>query len=199
MSYISLIVPAFHLNTKDMEEINKYLCSQFNFTSDKYKLIEIKDDNQKQEIHYGIAFNESNLSLQKIDQLIYQRNCILNLSNKAFECLELISKKINDIEYIINSVKEDNIKLNNKFNQKKIGEEEEKNNEIINSIKEKEKRKIDFSEKSLKKIKIEFNNMIEEIKLLNMKVNNKKYIQKDKIVNILKNDKLENNDEIIYH
>ena len=198
MSYISLIVPAFHLNTKDMEEINKYLCSQFNFTSDKYKLIEIKDDNQKQEIHYGIAFNESNLSLQKIDQLIYQRNCILNLSNKAFECLELISKKINDIEYIINSVKEDNIKLNNKFNQKKIGEEEEKNNEIINSIKEKEKRKIDFSEKSLKKIKIEFNNMIEEIKLLNMKVN-KKYIQKDKIVNILKNDKLENNDEIIYH
>ena len=51
MSYISLIVPAFHLNTKDMEEINKYLCSQFNFTSDKYKLIEIKDDNQKQEIH----------------------------------------------------------------------------------------------------------------------------------------------------
>lgn len=199
MSYISLIVPAFHLNTKDMEEINKYLCSQFNFTSDKYKLIEIKDDNQKQEIHYGIAFNESNLSLQKIDQLIYQRNCILNLSNKAFECLELISKKINDIEYIINSVKEDNIKLNNKFNQKKIGEEEEKNNEIINSIKEKEKRKIDFSEKSLKKIKIEFNNMIEEMKLLNMKVNNKKYIQKDKIVNILKNDKLENNDEIIYH
>ena len=162
-------------------------------------MIEIKDDNQKQEIHYGIAFNESNLSLQKIDQLIYQRNCILNLSNKAFECLELISKKINDIEYIINSVKEDNIKLNNKFNQKKIGEEEEKNNEIRKSIKEKEKRKIDFSEKSLKKIKIEFNNMIEEIKLLNMKVNNKIYIQKDKIVNILKNDKLENNDEIIYH
>jgi hypothetical protein len=199
MSYISLIVPAFHLNTKDMEEINKYLCSQFNFTSDKYKLIEIKDDNQKQEIHYGIVFNESNLSLQKIDQLIYQRNCIQNLCYKAFECLELISKKINDIEFIINSVKEDNINLNNKFNQKKIGEEEEKNNEIINSIKEKEKRKIDFSEKSLKKIKIEFNNMIEEIKLLNMKVNNKKYIQKDKIVNILKNDKLENNDEIIYH
>ena len=96
-------------------------------------------------------------------------------------------------------MKEDNINLNNKFNQKKIGEEEEKNNEIINSIKEKEKRKIDFSEKSLKKIKIEFNNMIEEMKLLNMKVNNKKYIQKDKIVNILKNDKMENNDELIYH
>lgn len=199
MSYISLIVPAFHINTNDMSEINKYLCSQFNFTSDKYKLIEIKDDNQKQEIHYGIVFNESNLSLQKIDQLIYQRNCIQNLSNKAIECLELISKKINDIEYIINSVKEDNINLNNKFNQKKIGGEEEKNNEIINNIKEKEKRKIDFSETSLKKIKIEFNNMIEEIKLLNMKVNNKKYIQKDKIVNIMKNEKMENNDEIIYH
>ena len=197
MSYISLIVPAFHLNTNDMNDINKYLCSQFNFTSDKYTLIKIKDDNQKQEIHYGIAFNESNLSLQKIDQLIYQRNCNQNLSNKAFECLELISKKINDIEYIINSVKEDNINLNNKFNQKKLGEEE-KNNDIINNIKEKEKRKIDFSEKSLKKIKIEFNNMIEEIKLLNMKVN-KKYIQKDKIVNILKNEKIENSDEIVYH
>jgi len=199
MSYISLIVPAFHINTKDMNDINKYLCSQFNFTSDKYKLIEIKDDNQKQEIHYGIVFNESNLSLQKIDQLIYQRNCIQNLSNKAFECLELISKKINDIEYIINSVKEDNINLSNRFSLNKIEGEEEKNNDIINNIKEKEKRKIDFSEKSIKKIKIEFNNMIEEIKLLNMKVNNKKYIQKDKIVNILKSEKMENNDEIIYH
>ena len=55
------------------------------FTSDKYKLIEIKDDNQKQEIHYGIVFNESNLSLQKIDQLIYN---YYELSNDEIMLIE---------------------------------------------------------------------------------------------------------------
>ena len=172
MSYISIIVPAFHLNSTDINEINKYCCSQFKTSKENFNLIEIKNDNYKDIINYGIIFNESNLSLQSIEQLIYERNCIQNLTDKAFESLQLTSKKINDLENIINSIKE------GKYF--KIKKEEEKNNNFIDIIKEKEKQQIKYCEKSLNKIKIEFKNMVEEIESMNIKTNNnKKYKQKN--------------------
>ncbi len=101
MSYISLIVPAFHINKKDPNEIQKYCCSQFNTSKDNLNLIEFKKDKFEDKTHYGIIFNESNLSLNKIEQLIYERNCFQNLSDKTYESLELITKKIEDLEYLI--------------------------------------------------------------------------------------------------
>ena len=172
MAYISIIVPAFHLNSIDINEINKYCCSQFKTSKENFNLIEIKKDNYKDIINYGIIFKKSNLSLQSIEQLIYERNCIQNLSDKAFESLQLTSKKLNDLENLINSKKEEKyIKIKN--------EEEEKNNNFIDIIKEKEKQQIKYCEKSLNKIKIEFKNMVEEIESMNKKANNKKYIQKN--------------------
>ena len=107
MSYISIIVPAFHLNTTDKNDIYNYCCTQFNITQDNFSLIEIKSEKLKDNINYGIIFNESNLSLNKIEQLIYERNCIQNLSEKAFESLQLLSKKISNLENIINNLREE--------------------------------------------------------------------------------------------
>ena len=171
MSYISIMVPAFHLNTTDINEINKYCCSQFKTSKENFNLIEIQNDNYKDIINYSIIFNESSLSLQSIEQLIYKRNCLQNLTNKAFESLQLTSKKINELEHLINSINE------GKFTKNKI--EEEKNNNFMDIIKEKEKQHIEYCEKSLNKIKIEFKNMVEEIESMNKKTNNKKYIQKN--------------------
>jgi len=179
MSYISIIVPAFHLNTIDINEINNYCCSQFNISPDKFHLIEFKNNKYKDKINYGIIFKESNLSLQTIEQLIYERNCIQNLSEKVFESLQLNSKKINDLEYLINSRKDLMHNLEKKFYQKNLDKEEEKNNNILDALKDNEKRKIEYSEKAINKIKIEFKNMVDELDLLNKKINNKKYIQKD--------------------
>ena len=114
MSYISLIVPAFYINKKDPNEINKYCCSQFNTSKDNFNLIELKNDKFKDKTHYGIIFNESNLNLNKIEQLIYERNCFQNLSDKAFESLQLITKKIKDLEYLINLLKEEGKSLEKK-------------------------------------------------------------------------------------
>ena len=175
MSFISIIVPAFHLNTNNINEINKYCCSQFNINIDNFNLIEIKNNDLIDKIHYGIIFNESNLSLNKIEQLIYQRNCIQNLSDKVFESLQLITKKLNDLENLINSIKEQRKNLENKL-YIKIYKEEEKNNDFI-----KEKRKIEYSEKAINEIKLEFKNAVEEIKSLNIKSNDKNYIQKNNI------------------
>ena len=194
MSYISIIVPAFHLNTSDKNEIINYCCSQFNVSQENFSLIQINNDNinysysAKENNHYGVIFNESNLSLHKIEQLIYERNCIQNLSEKAFENLQLLSKKIIELEKTINTIKES--KNNNGdmctkpvINSIKIGD----NNNCIKDEEKNENNKIEYSKKNIKKINIEYKNMIDDIELLN---NNKikKYIQKDIILDKLKDE-----------
>ena len=179
MSYISFILPAFHLNTIDKDEINKFCCRQFNISKENFKLLEIKDEKFNDKINYGIIFNKSNLSLQTIEQLIYERNCIQNLSDKAFESLQLITQKLNDLEYLINSLKEEGKNVEKKLYKKKFVEEEKNNN--LMDLKTEKERHIDYSEKALKKIKIEFKNMV-GMEPLNKKVNNKKFMQKDIII-----------------
>ena len=185
MSYISLIVPAFSINTVELNEIIKHCCTQFNTSKDNFNLIELKNNNNNllnDKYHYGIIFKESNLSLQKIEQLIYERNCIQNLSDKAFESLQLIKQKLNDLEIFVNTLKEEGKNLEKKIYNKKYVEEE-KNNNLIEKQKEKE-RQIDFSEKTLQKIKLEFQKFV-EIESLSKKeknINNNKYIQKKDII-----------------
>ena len=196
MSYISIIVPAFHLNTTDKSDIYNYCCSQFNITQDNFSLIEINNDKQNDNINYGIIFNESNLSLNKIEQLIYERNCIQNLSEKAFESLQLLSKKISDLENIINNIREEQKNREKEYN-KEISKMENMSN--AHNVSEKnENNKIEYSEKSINKIKMEFQNVVDDIELLNS--NDKgKYIQKDIILNITnkeEKDKIQYTDEI---
>ena len=205
MSYISIIVPAFHLNTTDKNDICNYCCSQFNITQDNFSLIEFSNDQLKDNINYGIIFNESNLSLHKIEQLIYERNCIQNLSEKAFESLQLLSKKISDLENIINNIREDKKNIENK-NNKEILKIENVNNANNNNTGEKIENNnieltndIELSEKSINKIKQEFKNVADDIELLNS--NNKGiYIQKDIVFGNNpkeEKDKIQQRDEIL--
>ena len=198
MSYISIIVPAFHINTINKNDIYNYCCSQFNISLDNFTLIEINDDKLKDNFHYGIIFEESNLSLHKIEQLIYERNCIQNLSEKAFESLQLLSKKISDLENVINNIREENYKKEEKINSQIGNIEKEDINTNNNIIKGKiDNNKIEYSEKSINKIKKEFKNMVEDIELLNTNYNNNgKYIKKNIILDTTikeENDKKQNN------
>ena len=187
MSYISIIVPAFHLNTTDKSDIYNYCCSQFNITQDNFSLIEINNDKHNDNINYGIIFNESNLSLNKIEQLIYERNCIQNLSEKAFESLQLLSKKISDLENIINNIREEQKNIDKEYNKEISKMENMSNNNDSKII---ENNKIEYSEKSINKIKMEFQNVVDDIELLNS--NDKgKYITHNE-----EKDKIQNHDEI---
>ncbi len=183
MSYISIIVPAFHLNTTDKNDICNYCCSQFNITQDNFSLIEFSNEQLKDNINYGIIFNESNLSLHKIEQLIYERNCIQNLSEKAFESLQLLSKKISDLENIINNIREEKKNCEKKYNKEilKIENMSNSNNNTDENFENNNTQltnNIELTEKSISKIKQEFKNVADDIELLNS--NNKAiYIQKD--------------------
>ena len=205
MSYISIIVPAFHLNTTDKNDICNYCCSQFNITQDNFSLIEFSNDQLKDNINYGIIFNESNLSLHKIEQLIYERNCIQNLSEKAFESLQLLSKKISDLENIINNIREEKKNIENKNNKEILKIENVSNADNNNTVEKIENNNIELtndielSEKSINKIKQEFKNVADDIELLNS--NNKGiYIQKDIVFGNNpkeEKDKIQQRDEIL--
>ena len=205
MSYISIIVPAFHLNTTDKNDIFNYCCSQFNITQDNFSLIEFTNDQFKDNINYGIIFNESNLSLHKIEQLIYERNCIQNLSEKAFESLQLLSKKISDLENTINNIREEKKNCEKKYNKEILKIENMSNSSNNNTDENFENNNIqlnsniELTEKSISKIKQEFKNVADDIELLNS--NNKAiYIQKDIVFDNNqkeKKDKTPQRDEIL--
>ena len=175
MSYISLLLPAFHLCTTDINEITKQCSLQFNLSQDKFELLEIK--NNSAQINYGIKFNESYLSLSSIEELIYQKNCMQSLSEKVFESLYSMNQKLNEA---INSFKKDIINDNNKLKELLSKQIDYSDNFRLNT------------EKTLNKIKDEFKNIVQELESLKNKSNSK-----DDFNNNLKFKNIENSLDII--
>ena len=163
MSYISLLLPAFHLNTTDINDIIKQCSIQFNLSSNKFELLEINDKTNK--INYAIKFNDSSFSLRSIEELIYQRNCMQSLSQKTFDSLQLMTHKLNEF---INTFKEN-------------GNSEEIKKELINDnikLKELLMSQIEYSDNfrinteiTLNRIKDEFKTMVIELQTLKKKSN----------------------------
>ena len=163
MSYISILLPAFHLNTIDINEIIKQCSIQFNLPSDKFEIIEITDKTSN--INYCIKFYESCLSLSSIDDLIYQRNCMQSLSEKVFESLKSMTKKLNEL---INSFKENG---NSEEFKKDLMNDNIKLRELLLS-------QIEYSDnfrvntaKTLNRIKDEFRTMVKELETFKKKSN----------------------------
>ena len=156
MSYISLLLPAFHLCTTDINEISKQCSLQFNLPQDKFELLEIK--NNTSQINYGVKFNESYLSLSSIEDLIYQKNCMQSLSEKVFESLHSMNQKLNEV---INSFKNDIVNDNQKLKELLSKQIDYSDNFRLNT------------EKTLNKIKDEFKNIVQELETLKNKSNSK--------------------------
>ena len=165
MSYISLLLPAFHFNTTDISEITKQCSLQFDLTPDKFELIEIND--KTSQINYGIKFNESFLSLSSIEDLIYQKDCMQTLSEKAFESLQSMSKKLNDI---INSFKENG--NNEEFKKDLMSDNIKLKELLVSQIEYSDNFRIN-TEKTLNRIKEEFKTIVQELETLKKKSNNK--------------------------
>ena len=165
MSYISLLLPAFHFNTTDISEITKQCSLQFDLAPDKFELIEIND--KTSQINYGIKFNESFLSLSSIEDLIYQKDCMQTLSEKAFESLQSMSKKLNDI---INSFKDNG--NNEEFKKDLMSDNIKLKELLVSQIEYSDNFRIN-TEKTLNRIKEEFKTIVQELETLKKKSNNK--------------------------
>lgn len=166
MSYISLLLPAFHFNSIDKNEIKKLCSIQFNIKEENFELIDINDKTTN--INYVVKFNKSILSLDSIENLIYQRDCNKSFSDKTFESLKLMMDKLSDLQNQIKSYKEKNT-------------EEIKNNLLNDNLKLREllQNQIEVSEnfrlsteKTLNKIKEDFEMMVKELE--NMRKNSQK-------------------------
>ena len=165
MSYISPLLPAFHLNSTDINDITKQCSIQFNLTSDKFELLEINDKTNNN--NYALKFIESSLSLSSLEDLIYQRNCMQSLSEKTFESLQLMNRRLNEL---INTFKENG---NSEDIKKDLMNDNIKLKELLES-------QIEYSdnfrvntEKTLNRIKDEFRTMVAELEILKKKTNSK--------------------------
>ena len=160
MSYISILVPAFHFNTFDTSEIISLCSTQFETSSTNFDLIEFKDKSSDNK-NFALKFNESFLSLNSIEDLIYQRDCIKSLNEKIFESLKLMTQKLSDLENQIKSFNENG--NNNEDIRKDLVNDNMKLRDLLAS-------QIEYSdnfrmntEKTLNKIKEEFQTMVKEL------------------------------------
>ena len=165
MSYISILLPAFHLNTTDISEISKQCSIQFGLSPDKFDVLEIFD--KSPQINYGIKFNESYLSLSSIEDLIYQKDCMQTLSEKAFESLHSMSQKLNEI---VNSFKENG--NNEEFKKDLMNDNIKLKELLVSQIEYSDNFRVN-TEKTLNRIKEEFKTIVQELETLKKKSNNK--------------------------
>ena len=165
MSYISLLLPAFHLNTIDISEITKQCSIQFDLAPEKFEVLEIND--KTSQMNYGIKFNESYLSLSSIEDLIYQKNCMQSLSEKAFESLISMSKKLNEI---LNSFKENG--NSQEFRKDLLNDNIKLKELLVSQIEYSDNFRIN-TEKTLNRIKDEFKTIVNELETLKKKSSNK--------------------------
>ena len=163
MSYISLLLPTFHLNTIDINDIIKQCSIQFNLTPDEFEVLEINDKTNN--INYGIKLNESSLSLSSIEDLIYQRNCMQSLSEKVFESLQLMTKRLNEL---INSFKENG--NSEEFKKDLMNDNIKLRELLVSQIEYSDNFRIN-TEKTLNRIKDEFRTMVKELETLKKKSN----------------------------
>ena len=168
MSYISILLPAFHFNSTNKNEIIKLCSSQFNISEDKFELYDFNDNTNHN--NYIIKFKESLLSLNSIEELIYQRECVKSISEKTFESLKIMTEKLSELE---NQVKSFNEKSNN---------EEIKKNLMDDNIKLREMLKVEIehsenfranTEKTLNKIREQFATIVKELEAMRKKTNDK--------------------------
>ena len=163
MSYISLLLPAFHLNTTDINDIKKYCSNQFNLTTDKFELLQITDKTNN--INYALKFFQSSLSLKLIEDLLYLRNCIQSLNEKTFESLKYMTKKLNEL---INSFKENG--NSEEFKKDLMNDNIKLRELLISQIEYSDNFRIN-TEKTLNRIKDEFRTMVKELETLKRKSN----------------------------
>ena len=186
MSYISILLPAFHLNTTDISEISKQCSIQFCLSPDKFDVLEIID--KSPQINYGIKFNESYLSLSSIEDLIYQKDCMQTLSEKAFESLHSMSQKLNEI---VNSFKENG--NNEEFKKDLMNDNIKLKELLVSQIEYSDNFRVN-TEKTLNRIKEEFKTIVQELETLKKKSNNKEdEININNIENLNNNVNLNNN------
>ena len=162
MSYISIILPAFHVNTKDINQIKNICSIQFDTSIDNINIIQFNDNTNN--INYGIKFLQSSLNLSSIEELIFKKNCLQILSEKSFESLKAMYKKINELEYQLNSYKN-----NNNDTEKELRNDNIKlKNLLISHIEYSDNFRIN-TEKTLKKIKEEFKVMVLDLEKIRKK------------------------------
>ena len=107
MSFISILLPAFYCQDSEFEKIvhnilkqKDFSVKQFGRSEDDMEMILIRDE----PLEYAINFRKFDLSVEKIEDLINQRNNMRIILEKTYESMNVLMKKFNENENNINSI-----------------------------------------------------------------------------------------------
>ena len=171
MSYISILLPAFHFNSDNKKELIESCRDQFNLSEDKFELLDFNDNTNHK--NYVIKFKESILSLNSIEELIYQRECVKSISEKTFESLKLMIEKLKELE---NQVKSFNKNGKNEEINKNLMDDNIKLREMLKAEIEHSENFRANTEKTLNKIREQFATIVQELEAMRKKSNKTKPI-----------------------
>ena len=178
-SYISILLPAFFLkadrNVIDKDEIAKFCSIQFETPLDDFDLFELNllsnhnnnNSISEKRIDYAIKFKESDLSLNSIEDLIYQRDCIRAICEKTFESLRAMNLKLNDLQHEIITFNESG--RDSEEIRKDLENDNLKLRDLLQSQVEYSDNFRMNTERTLNKIKEEFQTMVQELETMRRK------------------------------
>jgi hypothetical protein len=175
-TYISILLPAFYLkadrNVIDKDEIAKFCSIQFETPLDDFDLFELNvlsnnSNISEKRIDYAIKFKESDLSLNSIEDLIYQRDCIRAICEKTFESLRAMNLKLNDLQHEIITFNESG--RDSEEIRKDLENDNLKLRDLLQSQVEYSDNFRMNTERTLNKIKEEFQTMVQELETMRRK------------------------------
>ena len=121
-----------------------------------------------------LKFKESNLSLSAIENLIYQRDCVKSICEKTFESLQVTMEKLNNLQKEIQCFN-DNGKSNEEMRKELVNDNIRLRDLLESQIEYSDNFRIN-TEKTLNKIKEEFQTMVIELESMRKKTNKSKPI-----------------------
>ena len=169
MSYLSILLPAFHINSSNKNELIELCCNQFNLSKDKFELIDFNDNTNHK--NFVIKFKKSILSLNYMEEILYQRECLKSISEKTFESLKLMIEKLTELE---NQVKSFHKNDNNEEIKKNLMDDNLKLREMLKAEIEHSENFRENTEKTLNKIREQFATIVKELEAMRKKTNKSK-------------------------
>lgn len=107
MSYISITVPAFYCSSNDFEEAKTFFSSKIGISSNEFDFFSI-DPATHSKTEFGVRLHNSNLSLNYLEEILYQRNCMRIYMDKTFESMQGMMSRISVLENEIKEISDSN-------------------------------------------------------------------------------------------
>ena len=108
MSYISILIPAmYYSENTDITSASEFFSEKLGVSKSDYDIFEIQPI-ISENTEYGVRLHNSKLSLNYLEEILYQKNCMKVYMDKTFESLQSMMSQISVLENELREQSESN-------------------------------------------------------------------------------------------